>query len=110
VDSLEENGPVHFGDKKTLVNTFWEHAGKTKESSSFGTKPQCESSRNSTIGKLRAIQGVTDMPDKKITIRVQGEIITLITQYNDGKGDSEQNIELLCRNEDPPKGERQLRR
>jgi hypothetical protein len=97
---------LETSDKKALVDTYWDIAGKTKESSSFSSKALCESARHSTIAKFRATQGEKTLPDKKITLRVRGEIVSLISQYNDGKGNSEQNIELSCRNEDPPKRER----
>jgi hypothetical protein len=90
-------------EKKTPLDTFWNPAGKSKESSSFSTKAQCESQRKSTIEKFRALQGTKDVADGKRIIRVQGEMIFLIAQHKDGKGDSEQHIELLCRNDDPLK-------
>ena len=92
---------------KTPVDTYWNPAGKTKESSIFGTKAQCESARSATITKFRTIEGMRDVAEgKRTTIKVQGETIILVAQYKDGKRDSEQKIELLCRNEDPQKGAR----
>jgi hypothetical protein len=88
--------------EKLHVGTFWKPAGKTKESSSFNSKTECESQRNSTIAKIRSLQGTKDVTDKeRTTIRVQGETIIWISQFKDGK--VEQNMEFQCRYQDPPK-------
>ena len=86
---------------KTRNDWFLNPAGKTKQSSSFNNKAMCEAQRNSLIQKFRDVQGKIEMPDDKrtVTIKVENEIITMITEFRDGKGNSHQNIELLCRND-----------
>ena len=88
------------GGKKTRIDWFSNPAAETKESSSFTNKANCEAQRKSILQKFRDVQGKIEMPDKRtVTINVDGEIISMITEFRDGKGNSHQNIELLCRND-----------
>jgi hypothetical protein len=89
------------GGKKTRIDWFSNPAAETKESSSFSNQANCEAQRKSILQKFRDVQGKIEMPDDKrtVTIKVDGEIISMITEFHDGKGNSHQNIELLCRND-----------
>lgn len=89
------------GGKKTRIDWFSNPAAETKESSSFSNQANCEAQRKSILQKFRDVQGKIEMPDGKrtMTIKVDGEIISMITEFHDGKGNSHQNIELLCRND-----------
>jgi hypothetical protein len=89
------------GGKKTWIDWFSNPAAETKESSSFSNQANCETQRKSILQKFRDVQGKIEMPDdnRTVTIKVDGEIISMITEFHDGKGNSHQNIELLCRND-----------
>jgi len=88
---------------KSRIDSFWRPAGKTRESSSFNNKAMCEAERDSLIQEFRAAQGKKEMPDdnRTVTIKVEGETISMITEFRAGKGNSHQNIELICRNDEP---------
>ena len=87
--------------KKTRIDWFSNPAAETNEKSSFSSKALCEAQRNSLIQKFRDVQGKIEMPDDKriVKIKVEGEIISMVTEFGDGKGNSYQYIELLCRND-----------
>ena len=89
------------GGKKTRIDWFSNPAAETKESSSFSNQANCEAQRKSILQKFRDVQGKIEMPDGKRTmiIKVDGEIISMITEFHDGSGNSHQNIELVCRND-----------
>jgi len=88
---------------KSRIDSFWRPAGKTRESSSFSNKAMCEAESDSLIQKFRAAQGKKEMPDdnRTVTIKVEGERISMITEFRVGNGNSHQNIELICRDDEP---------
>jgi len=88
---------------KSRIDSFWRPAGKTRESSSFSNKAMCEAERDSLIQKFRAAQGKKEMPDdnRTVTIKVEGERISMITEFRVGNGNSHQNIERICRDDEP---------
>jgi hypothetical protein len=79
---------------QSRIDSFWRPAGKTRESSSFSNKAMCEAEKDSLIQKFRAAQGKKEMPDdnRTVTIKVEGERISMITEFRVGNGNSHQNI------------------
>jgi hypothetical protein len=89
----------------TPLGPYWEPAGRSKASSTFDSKVRCESAKQTTLAQFRSRQGTYEKAEGKTIIKVEGEIIGMIAQFKDGKGDSEQEIQLFCLDKDPPKKE-----
>lgn len=89
----------------TPLGPYWNPAGRSKESSTFDSSARCESAKQTTLAQFRSRQGTYEKAEGKTIIKVEGEIIVMIAQFKDGKGNSEQKIQLFCLDKDPPKKE-----
>ena len=89
----------------TPLGPYWDPAGRSKASSTFDSKVGCESAKQTTLARFRSRQGTYEKAESKTTIKVDGDIIIMISQFKDGKGNSEQKIQLFCFDKDPPKRE-----
>jgi len=86
----------------TPLGSYWNPVTRSKESSTFDSIESCESAKQTTLSGLRSRQGTYDQGEgKKTTIMVDGDIIVMISQFTNGKGDSEQKIQLFCLDKDP---------